>query len=607
MLKLEDFEKPACLMEQNGVLKYMTGELKQFRSLFDLERLQDEHANDIVFVTPFCAARDNGMVVQGDEDMMVIVVQNSQKVTPHDIERLTKNTEIIFSEEIEPDIDDTLFVEQVKQIQQEEIAEGNACQVVFSRKFQGRLADQSPLIPLTLFKRLLKQHGQYLTFLFTDGAGHYFVGASPERQLEIHDELVIKNPIAGTMPKTTKAAFIQQLDDFVHDQKEINELSQILDEELKIMARICPRGGKISGPFLRESGAVIHTEYHLTGHSRKSAVTALRLSLHAPTLVGSPLESAFRIIAKREQSSRRYYGGEIGVIQKNGDMYSAIMIRTAEIFADGRIAIQAGAGVVRDSDPMKEARETQAKAAGLMLALSGKQSATGKFLTSSLLKAVNQTLKQRNDTFSSFHFEDQIEHVGGEHKQDQKITIINNEDNFANILSHLTLHLGFRTEVVDTHDYTYESDDSDIVIIGPGPGDINDSANERIRQLQKITSDLVSGTKPVLGVCLGIQAIAKDLGIPVRKQKVPTQGVQVEIELFGKREKVGMYNSFSPLNEHVPESLQISADEKGRIMALRRKNLYGIQFHAESAMTQNGYRIITEILSELSDEKGGVA
>ena len=599
MLSIQDLHSAAFLARQNGRIKYYSGKLESFRSLDDLERLQDAHENDLVFVAPFCAARDNGMKVKGDEDMLVIIVDTVKDVTEHEIDDLVAHAEIRFSQDIHPDISDEHFAEEVTRIKNEEIAGGNACQVIYSRRFQGTLADMSPTTPLTIFRRLLDQQGQYLTFLFTDGAGHYFVGASPERQLEIHDELVIKNPISGTMPKSDKETFLKRLDAFLDDQKEINELSQILDEELKIMAQICPRGGKISGPFLRESGAVIHTEYHLTGHSRKPAVTALRLSLHSPTLVGSPLESAFRIIEKREEKSRRYYGGEIGIIRKNGNMYSAIMIRTAEIFNDGRVAIQAGAGIVKDSDPQKEALETTAKATGLINALKGRRGSTEKFLTSDLLEEVNRSLKNRNNTFSKFHFEDQLHHLIEHDAQDRKICIVNNEDNFSFILSHLTHHMGYDTEVVDTFDYSPETDDSDLVVIGPGPGDINDDNNPRMLRLREVTGQLLKGEKPVLGVCLGLQAIAHSIDIPVHQQGEPTQGLQLEIDLFGQKEKVGMYNSFSPINQNVPDNFEVSVNEEDRIMALRNHRVYAIQFHAESAMTQNGYTILSSIFDDL--------
>lgn len=599
MLTLEKFSTPALLLEKDGEISLRTGPLKRLDTLEQLSDLQASHNNEIAFVIPFCAAKENGMETLGQEKILALQVEENDTVTKAEVDTLSLQGTINFKQDFKPSIDDNAFAEEVKKIQALEIAEGNACQVVYSRKFEGQLEAMSPLIPLILFSRLLKQQGQYITFLFSDGEGHYFVGASPERQLEIHDENVIKNPIAGTMPKTSPEKFIQQLDGFLEDQKEINELSQILDEELKIMSQICPRGGKILGPYLRESGAVIHTEYHLVGHSKKPAIQALRISLHAPTLVGSPLESAFRIIAHRETESRRYYGGEIGVIDKNGDMYSAIMIRTAEIFDDGRIAIQAGAGIVRDSDPQKEARETSAKAAGLINALRGDHSTTGKFLTPELLERLNESLIKRNSNFSSFHFEDQIGHRDLSNLHQERITIINNEDNFACVLSHITRYLGYDTTIVDTFDYDISNDVSDLVVLGPGPGDINDDNNPRMRQLLKITGELSARNIPTLGICLGIQAMAKQLGMPVRRQAVPTQGLQVEIDLFGKQERVGVYNSFSPVAEDVPENFEICVNGENRIMALRSDNIYGFQFHVESAMTENGMEILTDALTTL--------
>ncbi|MCF7825443.1 MAG: anthranilate phosphoribosyltransferase, partial [Candidatus Marinimicrobia bacterium] len=599
MLTLDHLTSPALLIEKDGLITLRTGKIHRMKTLDQLTQLQSSHPGAVAFVLPFCTARENRMEVQGDEDILSLQVEDEQTISISEINTLTHDQDIHFKQDFRPTLSDEAFAEAVKKIQEEEIARGNACQVVFSRKFEGVLDAMSPLVPLILFRRLLQHQGQYITFLFSDGAGHYFVGASPERQLEIHDENVIKNPIAGTMPKASPEKFVAQLNSFLEDQKEINELSQILDEELKIMSQICPRGGKILGPFLRESGAVIHTEYHLVGHSKKPAIQALKISLHAPTLVGSPLASAFRIIAKRETESRRYYGGEIGIINAKGDMYSAILIRTAEIFKDGRIAIQAGAGIVRDSDPLKEAHETSAKAAGLMSALRGDTSSTGKFLTSELLARVNQSLLKRNSAFSTFHFEDQIGHRDLSNLHQESITIINNEDNFAHVLSHITRYLGYETQVVDTFDYDVINDSSDLVVLGPGPGDINDENHPRMQRLLQITNMLAARNTPTLGVCLGLQAMAKCIGMPVQRQAIPTQGLQVEIDLFGKTERVGVYNSFSPLAENIPPGFEVSVNEDQRVMALKSENIYGFQFHVESAMTENGLEILTEALNSL--------
>ncbi len=599
MLRIENISKPSLLVEKDGTIKLLSGDMERLKTFAELEALQEQHDQEIAFVIPFAAARENGMEAQGEEELLAIKVHQTQIISPDAIEALTQDQQVSFASDFQPVISDKDFAAEVTRIQSEEIAAGNACQVIYSRKFEAVFKDMSPAIPLALFARLLKQQGQYLTFLFSDGEGRYFVGASPERQLEIHDEIVIKNPISGTMPKGELQDFPDRLQAFLRDQKEINELSQILDEELKIMSQICPRGGKITGPFLRESGAVIHTEYHLVGHSKKSATLALKISLHAPTLVGSPLESAFRIIAKRESESRRYYGGEIGILEKNGDMYSAIMIRTAEIFGDGRIAIQAGAGIVRDSIPLKEAQETQAKAAGLIAALTGKTASTEKYVSDEMTAQLHDALQERNATLSRFHLEDQIGHRDLSNLHQESITIINNEDNFAYVLSHITRYLGYDTTIVDTFDYDISNDVSDLVVLGPGPGDINDEANPRMQQLLKITAELASRNIPTLGMCLGIQAMAKHMGMPVKRQDIPTQGLQIEIDLFGKQERVGMYNSFSPLAENVPDNFEISIDAENRVMALRSDNIYGIQFHVESAMTENGLEILTDTLTTL--------
>lgn len=599
MLMLDHLTAPALLMEKEGQINLYRGSLQRLKNLNQLADLQSSHPGSLAFVVPFCAAGENHMQVIGEEDILGLSIEQEQTISMADIDALTQTGNISFKQNFQPSMSDEDFAKVVKRIQQDEIAQGNACQVVFSRKFEGLIDAMSPLAPLILFRRLLNQQGQYITFLFSDGNGHYFVGASPERQLEIHDENVIKNPIAGTLPKDSPEKFVPQLETFLADQKEINELSQILDEELKIMSQICPRGGKILGPFLRESGAVVHTEYHLVGHSKKTAIQALRISLHAPTLVGSPLESAFRIIAKQEMISRRYYGGEIGIISKKGDMYSAIMIRTAEIFKDGRIVIQAGAGIVSESDPMKEARETSAKASGLMSALRGDTSTTGKFLTPELLETVNQSLIERNRNFSAFHFEDQIGHRDLSNLHQESITIINNEDNFAHVLSHLTRYLGYDTRIVDTFEYDVINDTSDLVVLGPGPGDINDVNNPRMQRLLQITNMLAARNTPTLGICLGLQAMAKCIGMPVTRQLTPSQGMQVEINLFGSTQRVGVYNSFSALAENLPPGFEVSTNADNRVMALKSENIYGFQFHVESAMTENGLKILTEALNAL--------
>ena len=248
-----------------------------------------------------------------------------------------------------------------------------------------------------------------MTIFMRDSDDHILMSASPERHLEITDGKVIMNPIAGTLPKGDIETFEERFFAFLEDKKEIDELYQVLDEELKMMAVICPKGGRIEGPFVRETGAVIHTEYKLVGENGIEPIRALKHTLHAPTLVGGPMASASRQIYKHETESRRYYGGEIGVLSPDGDLDSAIMIRGAEIFGDGRFAVQAGAGIVKNSKPDKETEETTMKASGALKMIMGQSKITEGYVDSLDPREVERRLQSRNEHLSKFHFESQSE------------------------------------------------------------------------------------------------------------------------------------------------------------------------------------------------------
>ncbi len=579
-----------ALIEKHGKLTYYQGEFLELENLEAFSELHKTSKGPVVFVTPFSVAKSKGFETQGDEPILAIKVRLQRTIDPDFGEAC--DLPIAFEKEITPNISDEDFAKAVAEVQQEEIGGGNASQVIISRKFLGKIEGMNHRVPLELFRRLLKQKGQYMTYLFSSGKGQYFVGASPERQIEMKGGDVIKNPIAGTMPKGNVEDFKKNLQEFLRDKKEINELAQVLDEELKMMAQICPKGGKIEGPLLRETGAVVHTEYNLVGHDGIEPIPALKESFHAPTLVGSPLESAFRIIKNREAESRRYYGGEFGVISNGHYLDSAILIRTAELDADGNIAVQAGAGVVRDSVPEKEAIETKIKSEGLIKAIQGIEVGDSNHLEALPAEELKPLLQERNEFLSKFHFEDQFECQKEPGLLGVKVTIINNEDNFARMIGHMAGHMGCVVNLVDTFDYDLKKDDSDIVVIGPGPGDINDSAHPRMKKVIEITDALLESSKPIIGLCLGHQALAKQMGMKVERQGISTQGLQREIDLFGKKEKVGFYNSFSPLNENVPADLEIAIDDLGRVVAFKKEGLIGIQFHPESVMTQNGYDIL---------------
>src|SRR5262249_55716241 len=155
---------------------------------------------------------------------------------------------------------------------------------------------------------------------------------SPELHLSLSSGTVVMNPISGTYRYPLSGPSLSELLDFLADGKEIDELNMVLDEELKMMAAMCPLGGQVTGPRLREMARLAHTEYLVTGHSGLGPCEVLQATMFAPTVVGSPLESAFEVVAEVEPQGRGYYAGIVALIGSGPagepDVDSAIFIRS---------------------------------------------------------------------------------------------------------------------------------------------------------------------------------------------------------------------------------------------------------------------------------------
>ncbi|MDE9772178.1 chorismate-binding protein, partial [Pseudomonas aeruginosa] len=102
--------------------------------------------------------------------------------------------------------------------------------------------------------------------------------------------------------------------EFLDNRKEADELYMVVDEELKMMARICEDGGRVLGPYLKEMAHLAHTEYFIEGQTSRDVREVLRETLFAPTVTGSPLESACRVIRRYEPQGRGYYSGVAALI-----------------------------------------------------------------------------------------------------------------------------------------------------------------------------------------------------------------------------------------------------------------------------------------------------
>ncbi len=621
-----DLTKPFAILEKAGRVTCYQGDVHPLNCLEDIHTLSVRTGRDVVFAVPYRAIRERGFDAIGDEPILAIAVQHTLSMDKAEFIARIDDVPVVLEGDITPSIPDADYVALVREFQRVEIAGGNASQTTLSRRFSGRVVGLDHRVLLSIYRKLLLSRGQYMTILFanlhpTDPAqSQYLIGATPERHIEVSGNETIMIPIAGTLRKEDRETFPARLEAFLKDPKEINELYQVVDEEMKIMGVVAPEGGEIFGPYLREIGAVVHTEYELVGKRCMNSIEALRRAMHAPTVVGSPMQSAARIIAKYEGTSRRYYAGEVGLYKapRRPDMYgdvdTAILIRTAEMFGDGSFHIQAGGGLVRDSVPEDEAKESRAKAMGMMGVMTGSMITREEYLTEDLRQKYAGVLAERNARLSAFWMQRQNPYQQSEHNLDGfRVTIINNEDDFAYMIGHMIRLSGATVHVVDTFAYDADTDASDILVIGPGPGDPTDMTHPRMQRIQQIIQRVKARNKPILGICLGHQSLAVSEGLEVARQDQSSQGLQREVKVFGRLRRLGFYNSFSPVfSEKARErvDLRMDLDEHNRIIAMQGDRFIGFQFHPESVMSEDGndvmYRALM-ILRQLSAMDGNDA
>lgn len=185
-----------------------------------------------------------------------------------------------------------------------------------------------------------------------------------------------------------------------------------------------------------------------------------------------------------------------------------------------------------------------------------------------------------------------------------KILILDNYDSFTYNIVHAVRKLGLNPDVVRNDKITLpEIEDYDKIIISPGPG-IPSEAGVLPALLKEY-----AGKKPILGVCLGHQAIAENFGAKLENLKEVYHGVQTMayktaddyiIDSFPKEFPIGRYHSWIVSNDDLPEELIVtSRDSEGNIMSLRHRDydIHGVQFHPESLLTPDGVKVIEAFLS----------
>jgi len=250
------------------------------------------------------------------------------------------------------------------------ITEGDIFQVVLSQRFDLDLdAD-----PFDVYRALrLLNPSPYLYFLRFDDVT--VVGSSPEPMVRLRDGVVTSRPIAGSRPRGgTDEHDALLAAELVEDPKELAEHVMLVDLARNDVGRVVEFGTEHVDELMtvERYSHIMHLTSQVSGRlaEGKGPIDVLRATLPAGTLSGAPKVRAMEIIDELEPTKRGIYGGVVGYLDFSGNLDTAIAIRTMVVGPGGRATVQAGAGIVADSDPASEDAECSHKAAALLSAVS---------------------------------------------------------------------------------------------------------------------------------------------------------------------------------------------------------------------------------------------
>jgi anthranilate synthase component 1 len=247
------------------------------------------------------------------------------------------------------------------------IVDGDIMQVVLSQRMSKPFAAH----PMALYRAIRSLNPSPYMFYFNLEDFHV-VGSSPEILVRLEDENVTVRPIAGTRRRGATVAEDLALEkDLLSDEKECAEHLQLLDLGRNDAGRVSETGTvRVTEQFnVERYSHVMHIVSNVESKLKEglNALAVLRATFPAGTVSGAPKVRAMEIIDELEPVKRGIYAGAVGYVGFHGDMDLAIAIRTA-VIKDGQIHVQAGAGIVADSDPEAEWQETHSKARAMLRA-----------------------------------------------------------------------------------------------------------------------------------------------------------------------------------------------------------------------------------------------
>ena len=268
------------------------------------------------------------------------------------------------------------YLERVRRAK-EHVARGDIYQANLSRPWDVELGTAGPAAAGTaavLYRRLCAANPAPFAAL-AQWRGMAILSSSPERLLRVAGRRVDTRPIAGTRPRSGRAALeLREKAALAAHPKERAEHIMLIDLERNDLGRVCEAGSvRVDELMTIESYTHVHHIVSNVSGVLRAEVTpigALRAVFPGGTITGCPKFRCMQLIAELEGEGRGAYTGSLGYLTPTGQLDLNILIRTMTL-AGKRLTLRAGAGIVADSDPQRELEETRAKARGLLVALGG--------------------------------------------------------------------------------------------------------------------------------------------------------------------------------------------------------------------------------------------
>ena len=294
-------------------------------------------------------------------ELFKLLIQSSIKIPNKKIDKRLKNIKI------KSNTPKKKFFNMIKKAK-EYIKLGDIFQVVLSQRFEAKLTKS----PLDIYKKLRITNPSPFMFYF-NFKDFQIIGASPEILVRLRDNNITVRPIAGTRPRgKTPKEDIYYEKDLLKDKKELSEHLMLLDLGRNDAGKVSKINTvKVTESFIIERYShVMHIVSNVIGkyNQKFSKFKSLLAGFPAGTVSGAPKIRAMEIIDELETTKRKVYAGGIGYFSANGEFDTCIALRTA-VVKNKKFYVQAGAGIVADSKPIKEYEETVNKAKALINAL----------------------------------------------------------------------------------------------------------------------------------------------------------------------------------------------------------------------------------------------